>query len=237
MKGISPGRVRAGTSWQDNLQKGSRAAPSVTGYAGYMPRAYELEVPDPERRFHRLSGRLSLDLVATVGERWRRRFERLRTPGDLDRWFHAVGRVTTAASTHADLRAARELRGAIELVALASAAGRRLPPGAVATLNEFAATPDAAPQLVGGKATVAPPNATAVLSSVARDAVDLFGGPFAGRVRECDAEDCALLFVDTSRAATRRWCSMRGCGNRSKVARHRRNQNPDAARVNGAQGG
>ena len=41
------------------------------------------------------------------------------------------------------------------------------------------------------------------------------------RVRRCHAEECVLWFLDTTRNATRRWCSMDACGNRSKVRRHR----------------
>lgn len=32
---------------------------------------------------------------------------------------------------------------------------------------------------------------------------------------------CGWLFVDTSRGGKRRWCNMRICGNREKIARHR----------------
>lgn len=42
-----------------------------------------------------------------------------------------------------------------------------------------------------------------------------------GRARKCANPTCPLHFVDTSRAGTRRWCSMDLCGNRSKVRRHR----------------
>jgi predicted RNA-binding Zn ribbon-like protein len=44
------------------------------------------------------------------------------------------------------------------------------------------------------------------------------------RVRECNAEDCNWLFLDRSRAGTRRWCSMKSCGNRAKARRHYRRQ-------------
>jgi len=39
------------------------------------------------------------------------------------------------------------------------------------------------------------------------------------RIRECDAGDCNWLFLDRSRAGTRRWCSMSSCGNRAKARR------------------
>ncbi|MFI5630759.1 CGNR zinc finger domain-containing protein [Streptomyces sp. NPDC051664] len=42
--------------------------------------------------------------------------------------------------------------------------------------------------------------------------MELFAGPFARRIRECDAHDCQLLFIDTSRAGGRRWCAMARCG-------------------------
>lgn len=41
------------------------------------------------------------------------------------------------------------------------------------------------------------------------------------RLRICDADDCDWRFLDRSPAGRRRWCDMRTCGNRAKVARHR----------------
>ncbi|PWS45627.1 zf-CGNR multi-domain protein, partial [Streptomyces sp. ZEA17I] len=62
---------------------------------------------------------------------------------------------------------------------------------------------------------------TGLLSTVARDAVDLFTGAYAHRIRTCGGDGCRLLFVDTSRPGRRRWCSMERCGNRHKVRAHR----------------
>jgi predicted RNA-binding Zn ribbon-like protein len=39
-------------------------------------------------------------------------------------------------------------------------------------------------------------------------------------VRECGSETCSWLFLDTSRNHSRRWCDMKGCGNRAKARRH-----------------
>jgi len=41
------------------------------------------------------------------------------------------------------------------------------------------------------------------------------------RIKQCEGLECSLLFLDTSRAGTRRWCSMAVCGNRAKQAAHR----------------
>jgi predicted RNA-binding Zn ribbon-like protein len=40
-------------------------------------------------------------------------------------------------------------------------------------------------------------------------------------VKACEGTACTLLFVDHTRAHTRRWCSMEICGNRAKQAAHR----------------
>jgi predicted RNA-binding Zn ribbon-like protein len=39
-------------------------------------------------------------------------------------------------------------------------------------------------------------------------------------LRGCAAEDCNWLFLDTSKNHSRRWCSMRDCGNRAKARAH-----------------
>ncbi|MCZ0972623.1 CGNR zinc finger domain-containing protein [Streptomyces albulus] len=43
-----------------------------------------------------------------------------------------------------------------------------------------------------------------------------------GQLRQCAGEGCALVYLDTSRGRRRRWCSSEVCGNRARVARHRR---------------
>lgn len=73
------------------------------------------------------------------------------------------------------------------------------------------------------KALATPPTCEALLSAVARDAVDLFTDPFArSRLRRCEGEHCTRIYLDTSRGRRRRWCSSEICGNRERVARHRR---------------
>ncbi len=60
-----------------------------------------------------------------------------------------------------------------------------------------------------------------LLAPIAWSAADLVTCTRAGRVRQCDDPDgCGWLFLDESRAGTRRWCSMGDCGNRAKARRH-----------------
>jgi len=56
----------------------------------------------------------------------------------------------------------------------------------------------------------------------------LLVGDRAKLLRRCANHDtCVLVFLDTSRSRTRRWCSMELCGNRSKVAAHARRRRAD----------
>jgi len=184
------------------------------------------DLPPEELRFRFLGGRPGLDLVATVGERWRRGFERLRAPDDLGRWAVEAGLLATPPDVTArQLDDARALREAIYRCAKAAMAGRRFPPEDVRLINQWARMSPPAPQLgtrPGQRTTSASNPVRAMLSALARDAVDLLGGSDAGRIRECAAPDCALVYLDRSPGGRRRWCSMTLCGNRVKCAIYRR---------------
>ncbi|MEU9391860.1 CGNR zinc finger domain-containing protein [Streptomyces sp. NPDC048324] len=53
---------------------------------------------------------------------------------------------------------------------------------------------------------------------LAEAAADLFVDPAVATIRECEADDCVMLFLPTH--PRRRWCSAARCGNRVRVARH-----------------
>jgi predicted RNA-binding Zn ribbon-like protein len=55
-----------------------------------------------------------------------------------------------------------------------------------------------------------------LFAPLAHSAATLFAEACRERVRKC--AQCVLHFHDTSKKGTRRWCSMRLCGNRLKVA-------------------
>lgn len=177
------------------------------------------------------AGRPCLDFAHTGGEGERRVWEALHAPEDLARWFAACSlRADGVAVSVEDLRTARGLREAIWQSAQLAKEG--LPPldGDAAVINRVAAEPALAPQLgPEGVWWASPLLGTAALSSVARDAVELFAGQEVGRVRECANPECALLFVDGSRPGKRRWCSMERCGNRYKTARYRRRRSSEGA--------
>ncbi len=71
--------------------------------------------------------------------------------------------------------------------------------------------------------TVPPPDTSSVaslLSPVLWSAADLLTGARRGRLRVCANPVCGYLFIDDSKSANRRWCTMSACGNRAKAHRH-----------------
>ena len=54
---------------------------------------------------------------------------------------------------------------------------------------------------------------------IVRDAERLLCSDLASRIRVCASEGCGWAFLDQSKNGTRRWCSMKLCGNREKAAR------------------
>lgn len=48
------------------------------------------------------------------------------------------------------------------------------------------------------------------------------------RMRLCEGENCAWVFLDKSKAGRRRWCDMATCGNHEKGERHRLRRNTRA---------
>lgn len=140
----------------------------------------------------------------------------LEAPGGLERWLADNGLADRFPADEAALPPLLRVRAALaDLVAEPGA------PAAVAELNEVLARgsvrrllgeqgPDTAVDLDDpswGPAWVA-----------AADYLDLLRAP--DRIRRCGHPDCVLYFFDTSKNGTRRWCSMAGCGNRAKAARH-----------------
>ncbi|MBV9150398.1 MAG: CGNR zinc finger domain-containing protein, partial [Alphaproteobacteria bacterium] len=58
------------------------------------------------------------------------------------------------------------------------------------------------------------------LAPVLWSAADLLTHADRRRVRRCANDQCLWVFVDDSKAGTRRWCDMASCGNRAKSRRH-----------------
>ena len=148
--------------------------------------------------------------------------ERLHSPDDLTAWMRERFPVAVGAARSRDLFDAVALREAIARLAAAASRDEQFRTSDVDLVNLYAATPDIPPTLAGGsrQAGRSVQTVAQALSTIARDAVDCFSAANVARIRTCDG-DCGLLYLDTSRAGTRRWCSMQRCGNRATVRAHR----------------
>lgn len=176
------------------------------------------------------AGRICLDLLATSHPT-----ERLGSVEVLRAWITRSGLVPPGTPlAHADpswLLEFRELRWSVgQLVQ-----EWLRPPGALSheralvRVNDLARTAPPAPRAVRThdgllvRELAAPPTAAALLAAVARDAVELLTDPVArAGLRQCAGDNCPIVYLDTSRGHRRRWCSSEVCGNRERVARHRR---------------
>lgn len=172
--------------------------------------------------FEFVAGRLSLDFVATVAERDVAHLERLATPGDLADWIAAADLLDKRPSvTYTELDVAKDLREAI-FATVTAWTQQRLPA-------------ERHRRTINAAAALAPPTAVlgrdgrvhrdggldAVLALLARDTIDLADDPDLALVRWCADQSCTRPFVDRSRGGRRRWCGMRGCGDRAKAAAYR----------------
>lgn len=177
------------------------------------------------------SGRVCLDMTATVVGRHRNKsVDQLAEAGDLTRWLRATGLPSPKTSVSpAVVAQARELREAVYRLMHPNLRDKADPED-IAVVNQWAAVPDAAPQLASSarasylQATRRP--VEAALSAIARDAVNLLSSDLLDRVRECARPDCSVLFFDASRPGRRLWCDMAVCGNQTKAMRHRQQRTP-----------
>jgi predicted RNA-binding Zn ribbon-like protein len=206
---------------------------SDTSYSGVMrASATGRRLVDPKGgSFWFDAGAVCLDFAHTGGEGQYAKFETLHRPDALAEWLAEppLAVVLTGPVTARDLAAAKALRQAIWEVAHDRAAGRPLTAAAVGVINEAAAAAPLVPELAGVTARWAPPvRVTQVMSTLAREMIELLSGPLAGRFRECAGDNCPLVFVDSSRPGARRWCSMERCGNRHKLRALRRRRATDS---------
>ncbi|RII19821.1 CGNR zinc finger [Streptomyces sp. YIM 130001] len=190
--------------------------------------ASDLDPAPYELRFD--SGRVCLDLLATAHPG-----ERLDSVRALRAWLIGAGLVPAREPLRlvdaGCLLGFRELRADLaQLIPGAVPPGAAVPPAVLARVNEQSAVAPPAPRAAQGpggaglvRALHGEPTGSELLAAVARDAVELLTDPVArSRVRRCEAVNCPLVYLDTSRGRRRRWCSSEVCGNRERVARHRR---------------
>jgi predicted RNA-binding Zn ribbon-like protein len=183
-------------------------------------------------RFIFLANALALDLINTNVVLRRRRCELLPTSEALARWWEAARGHYPEIAPMAQLdqrwrngdlfTATRQLRAALHVLFDAWVAGHPLDAAAVAPLNRILRLGYQAVQVTAGGEPrpgygVHGEEAETLLVPIALSAYELLTRADRARLRHCDNPYCVALFFDTSKSATRRWCSV-GCMNRARSA-------------------
>ncbi len=197
--------------------------------------------PRPPARF--VGDHLALDFLNTAATPAGVRVEWLRNGADLVDCLEQAGGVDGAVAAQFRAKGPRELDRIAEQARSLRAwlhdfierhAGRSLRPDAVAELvplNQLLSRGHSYDRIEAGdgrheahlfRARVrrwsAPED---LLQPIAEAIADLICRADLRRVRACEGPDCALIFLDKTKAGVRRWCSMATCGNRAKVAAYR----------------
>ena len=189
--------------------------------------------------FEFTGGRLCLDFTNTLGDSRARPIERLKSYQDLVAWGEQAGVLTEGEARLLPRIAERHpwaaSRTVKEAVALREAIYRIISSvidGSPAAQSDFATLNGALSRALdrlqvttgsrgfGWSWADSGEALDRMLWPVVRSAADLLVSEDAKRVRRCSGQNCDWLFLDTSRNHSRRWCDMRGCGNREKARRH-----------------
>jgi len=149
-------------------------------------------------------------------------------------WFQAADLLSAGSAARLQRRwggtgrarrtveAMRKLRRRLRKAVLGWSRGRAVHPSTVDELNRLLVRHPMRTRLkASGRASSTelwflPHRPEDLMAPLAHSAAALFATVERSRVRQCDR--CVGLFLDTSKKGTRRWCSMRLCGNRQKVA-------------------
>ncbi|HLI07769.1 MAG TPA: ABATE domain-containing protein [Ktedonobacteraceae bacterium] len=191
---------------------------------------------------------LCLDFTNTLDDRLTEDVhDNLNSYVDLVAWSRQAGLVTDAGAerlleearrnseeARGVLLRARDLREVMYRIFLAITEGAQPAEADLYTLNAALAKAMAHARVVGrdGGFVWSWEDGGCELDSllwpVIRSAADLLTSSELEAVRVCAAEDCSWLFLDTSKNHTRRWCSMKSCGNRAKARRHYKKEKEQA---------
>ncbi|MFF1572460.1 CGNR zinc finger domain-containing protein [Leifsonia sp. NPDC058292] len=171
-------------------------------------------------------GTSALDFVGT--RRARRNAaptEKLASPEALDAWFIEAGMMEQSPeATPGELQVAVEVRESIYQLVFARMHEEPLPEDAVRVVNAHADGRPITLQLSASGTVTRAARVSEGLAQLARQTVEIVGGPEGGVLRECARPECTQVYLDHSRGHRREWCSMKTCGNRMKATAFRARQ-------------
>lgn len=147
--------------------------------------------------------------------------EMLESPADLGSWLNQAGLADAALPvSEAELADALALREAIWSAVTSRMSAEPYDDAALELVNAAARKPSVVPQL-GASGRRVEASVEQALSAVARDAIEILGGPDAALLKQCARPGCTQVYIDRSRGARREWCAMDPCGNKIKARAYR----------------
>jgi predicted RNA-binding Zn ribbon-like protein len=177
-----------------------------------------------------LAGHLGLDFLNTRVRVKGKLVDLFQVDEDVLHWLKFAGlpvlKFGADVARISLLDSARTLRENFRSLVEKRKAGQR---GDPSVLNRFLSGAQSHPRLVWNKPRSLKiekvrPKATAeaILGPVAEAAAELLADADFKLVKRCEDDTCVLWFCDQTKSHHRRWCSMKLCGNRHKVAAYRR---------------
>lgn len=185
-----------------------------------------------EVKFPLISGNISMDLVNTEVVRHGTRNDLLTNTEHVLAWFDTLTKESIIFNEQFGkdiehwgddaLTLLRELRSFLREGYEKMADGKELSSDWITHLELLIKKAPFTYQLKNDKLIPTPMGKpeNALTSLIALDALKLISSGQLRNIHRCANPDCVLLFIDTH--GRRKWCSMKICGNRSKVTRHQR---------------
>ncbi|MCQ6275897.1 CGNR zinc finger domain-containing protein [Bacillus sp. V3B] len=182
-----------------------------------------------QESFPLISGHLSFDLVNTEVVRHGIRHNLLETEQDVEAWVNTLLAQTIIYTEQLSedvtswareaLPILHKLRSLLREGFERIADGGNLPNGWTSQLESHITNAPFSYKINKGKLMPVPLGKPvyALTSLISLDALELLATGELTKTHRCANPDCVLLFMDTS--GRRKWCSMKICGNRKKVAR------------------
>lgn len=142
------------------------------------------------------------------------------------RWLAAHGRESAGRRAgEEDLTLARKVREVLRDEVRRHHPGVKTPAGHHRRLNAVAGDIGLRAAFTEEGDVILRPAATGVVGMLGEILATVVTAGTAGtweRLKLCSADDCQYVYFDASKNASRRWCSMAVCGNRSKTRAYRR---------------
>ncbi|MDQ0418332.1 putative RNA-binding Zn ribbon-like protein [Croceifilum oryzae] len=182
-----------------------------------------------EETFPLISGHISLDLVNTEVVRWGSRHNLLSSIEQLDLWIkrmNEIGALPTmepalAYGSTDVLHALQHFRSTLRNILEIAIKEQQLQAKWTSQLEMLIEKAPFIYKIIEHQLTPIPVGnpVDSLLSLISFDALQLLANKEWKHLRLCNNPDCVLLFID--KRGRRKWCSMKICGNRVKVARHK----------------